>query len=250
MAARLRVVFAGAAGRTGRATGAALDRLEGIEVLGAVGQRSAGRDLGELWHGAADGRRVYAQLSEAIDACRPEVLCDFTQAEVAESHLRLALLAGVRPVIGTTGLGEEALGVAQDLCRARGLSAAVIANFSIMSWLMERIALLALPYAEGAELVEMHAATKRDAPSGTAIRLRRLMEAHGERAVPVHSVRLPGLVAHQEVLLGRPGEVLTLRHDALDRSCYAAGLRLVALGMPGRTGLVRDLSAFLPSLGV
>lgn len=248
MTESIRVVFAGPAGRTGRATGAALDRMPGVEIVGAVGLKSVGRDLGELWHGSADGRAVYPAVSEALAALRPDVLCDFTKAEVAEDHLRLALLAGVRPVIGTTGLTEGVLREAEELCRQRALAAAVIANFSIVAWLLERIALLTLPYFEGAELIEMHAAGKRDKPSGTAVRLKRLLEAEGEREVPVHSVRLPGLVAHQEVLLGSPGEVLTLRHDALDRSCYAAGLRLAILGVVEAQGLVRDLGAFLPPL--
>ncbi len=245
----VRVLFAGPTGRTGRATGALLDRLQGVSVVGAVGLTSAGRDLGEVWHGQADGRMVYASASEAMAALRPDVLCDFTQAEVAENHLRLALLQGVRPVVGTTGLTEQAIGEAAEICRQRSLSAAVIANFSIVAWLLERVALLTLPYFDGVEIIEMHAASKRDKPSGTALRLSRLLQGQAEREVPVHSVRLPGLVAHQEVLLGSPGEVLTLRHDALDRSCYAAGLRLAVLGVGKAQGVVRDLGAFLPPLG-
>ncbi len=248
MTETVRVVFAGPSGRTGRATGAALDRMPGMQVVGAVGRRTAGRDLGELWHGQADGRMVYADASQAMAALRPDVLCDFTEAEVAQANLRLALLAGVRPVIGTTGLSVAALQEAESLCRQRGLSAAVIANFSIVAWLLERVALLTAPYFDGVELVEMHAATKRDKPSGTARRLQGMLEARVEREVAVHSVRLPGLVAHQEVLLGSQGEMLTLRHDAWDRSCYASGLRLVILGIAEADGLVRDLGAFLPPL--
>ena len=246
MAARVRVVFAGPAGRTGRATGAALDLMPDVEVLGAVGHASAGRDLGEIWHGKADGRVVRDSLGDALSTLRPDVLCDFTTAEVAADHLRLSLLAGVRPVVGTTGLPEDVLREAAELCSHRGLSAAVIANFSIVAWLLERVAQMALPYFDGAELIELHAAAKRDKPSGTALRLQRLLEAQTEREVPVHSVRLNGLVAHQEVWLGKSGEVLTLRHDVLDRSCYAEGLRRAVLGIAGQEGVVRDIGAFLP----
>ena len=248
MTESVRVLFAGPSGRTGRATGAALDRMPGLEIVGAVGHQSAGRDLGELWHGERDGREIYADASRAMAALRPDVLCDFTKAEVAEAHLRLALWAGVRPVIGTSGISDAALREAEALCRDRGIPGAVIANFSIVAWLLERVALMALPYFEGAELIELHAASKRDKPSGTARRLKGLLEAQGEQEVPVHSVRLPGLVAHQEVLLGSQGEVLTLRHDALDRSCYAAGLRLCILGLGRAEGLVTDLGRFLPPL--
>ena len=244
----VRVLFAGPSGRTGRATGAALDLMSGVEIVGAVGQASAGRDLGEIWHGKVDGRLVYAAVGNAMSELSPDVLCDFTRAEVAEKHLRLAILSGVRPVIGTTGMTDSALRDADALCRQRGLSAAVIANFSVVAWLVERIAQMVLPYFEGVEVIEMHAASKRDKQSGTALRLAHALEAQVEREVPVHSVRLPGLVAHQEVLLGSPGEVLTLRHDALDRSCYAAGLRLSVLGIREKEGLVRDLGAFLPPL--
>ncbi len=246
MTDQVRVVFAGPSGRTGHATGAALDLMQGVDIVGAVGHQSAGRDLGDLWHGQADGRQVYADVRQAIAALRPDVLCDFTLAEVAEGHLRLALRAGVRPVVGTTGLSEEALRDAEAICRQTGLAAAVIANFSIVAWLLEQMAQLTLPYFDGVELIEMHAASKRDKPSGTARRLRSLLEQKGEREVPVHSVRLPGLVAHQEVILGTQGEVLTLRHDALDRSCYAAGLRLAVLGIGRAEGVVHDLGAFLP----
>ena len=165
---------------------------------------------------------------------------------MAKSHLRLALLAGVRPVVGTTGLSPDDLREVSELCQARGLSAAVIANFSIVAFVLERVAQTALPYFDGVELIELHNAAKRDKPSGTALRLQRALEAQGEREVPVHSVRLQGLVAHQEVLLGRAGEVLTLRHDVLDRSCYAEGLRRVVLGIADREGVVTELGAFLP----
>lgn len=243
--AGLRVVFAGPAGRTGQATGAALDLFPDIEVVGGVSRSAAGQDLGELWHRRPDGRPIHADTPAAIRDLRPDVLVDFTVASAAERNLKIALLAGVRPVIGTTGLGEAPLAEAAALSRQRGVSAAVIANFSIVSALLTELSLRAAPFFSGVELLELHGVHKRDKPSGTALRLQARLRDAGQDEVPVHSVRLAGHVAHQEVLFGRDGETLTLRHDVIDRGCYAAGVRLVALGVMQRTGFFLDLSPFL-----
>lgn len=244
----VRVVFAGPSGRTGSATGAALDLMPDLEIVGGVGRSSAGGDLGQIWHGRADGRTVYPDLQDALRALRPDVLVDFSVSAAAEQGLRSALVAGVRPVIGTTGLGEEALREAEALSREYGVSAAVIANFSIVSALLTEFALRAAPFFSGVELIELHGPHKRDKPSGTALRLQSRLRDEGQDEVPVHSVRLQGYVAHQEVLLGREGETLTLRHDAIDRSCYAAGVRLAVLGVMERQGFFRDLGPFLSEL--
>lgn len=241
----VRVIFAGPSGRTGRATGAALDLMPDLEIVGGVGRSSAGGDLGQLWHGRADGRTIYPDLQEAIRALRPDVLVDFSVPAASERSLKSALVAGVRPVIGTTGLGEEALREAEVLSREYGVSAAVIANFSVVSSLLTEFAVRAAPFFSGVELIELHGPHKRDKPSGTALRLQTRLREEGQDDVPVHSVRLQGYVAHQEVLFGRDGETLTLRHDAIDRSCYAAGVRLAVLGVMGRQGFFRDLAPFL-----
>jgi 4-hydroxy-tetrahydrodipicolinate reductase len=247
--ADVRVVFAGVTGRTGRATGAALDLLQGVEVVGGVSRSPQGQDLGGIWHGRSDGRPVYGDVATALRELRPDVLVDFTVAPVAAQSLKAALLAGVRPVIGTTGLEEAALREAESLCEGYGLSGAVIANFSIVSALLSAFALRAAPFFEGVELIELHGPHKRDKPSGTALRLQSELLAAGQDEVAVHSVRLAGYVAHQEVLFGRAGETLTLRHDALDRSCYAAGVQLVAQGLMSRRGFFRDLAPFLDVQG-
>jgi 4-hydroxy-tetrahydrodipicolinate reductase len=243
---RVRVVFAGAAGRTGRATGAAFDLLPDVEVVGGVGRSAEGQDLGLIWHGREDGRMIYGDLAAALSELRPDVLVDFTEAHAAERALHTALDAGVRPVIGTTGLSGQVVHEAQARAERDGIGAAVIANFSIVSALLTEFALRAEPYFDGVELIELHGPHKKDKPSGTALRLRERLCDAGAADVPIHSVRLAGYVAHQEVLFGRAGETLTLRHDALDRSCYAAGVHLVALGIMHRQGFFRELSQFLP----
>ncbi len=245
--AHTRIVFAGPAGRTGRATGAALDLLPDVEVVGGIGRSSEGQDLGDVWHGREDGRRIYGDVEAALEELAPDVLVDFTVAAAAEAAMMAALAAGVRPVIGTTGLSDTAVQNAQALALQKGIGGAVIANFSIVSALLTQFAVQAAPHFTGVELIELHGPHKRDKPSGTAVRLRNDLRAAGQDEVAVHSVRLDGYVAHQEVLFGRPGETLTMRHDAADRSCYAAGVRLVALAVMREARFYREIAPLLGS---
>jgi 4-hydroxy-tetrahydrodipicolinate reductase len=164
---------------------------------------------------------------------------DFTAPEAVVGNIRACLAAGVPVVVGTSGadlseVGEEA--------RARGLAVFFTPNFALGAVLMMRFAAEASRYLLGAEIVELHHETKRDAPSGTAKATAELLGGD----VPIHSVRLPGLVAHQEVLLGGQGQLLTIRHDAFTREAYVPGvlLALERLGTlpPGLTaGLERLL---------
>ncbi len=147
---------------------------------------------------------------------RADVLVDFTQPGVALENVRAAVAAGVHAVVGTSGWDVEA---------ARGLTGANIfyaPNFAIGAVLMMRFAAEASRHMTRAEIVELHHDRKLDAPSGTAARTAEMMEGD----VPIHSVRLPGLVAHQEVILGDVGQTLTLRHDSLDRTSFMPGVLL------------------------
>ena len=149
-----------------------------------------------------------------------DVLVDFTQPESALPNAREAVAAGVHVVIGTTGF---------ELAELGGLSGAnvlVAPNFAIGAVLMMRFAAEAAALMPTAEIVELHHDKKLDSPSGTAARTAELMKGSSGKDVPIHSVRLPGLVAHQEVILGGTGETLTIRHDALDRSSFMPGVLL------------------------
>jgi len=196
----IRVAVAGAAGRMGTAV------CEAVE--GADGMTLAGRADPAL------GTSVAEVLSDA------DVLVDFTQPESALPNAREAVAAGVHVVIGTTGF---------DLAELGGLSGAnvlVAPNFAIGAVLMMRFAAEAAALMPSAEIVELHHDKKLDSPSGTAARTAELMKDSSGEEVPIHSVRLPGLVAHQEVILGGTGETLTIRHDALDRSSFMPGVLL------------------------
>jgi 4-hydroxy-tetrahydrodipicolinate reductase len=168
-----------------------------------------------------------------------DAVVDFTGPAVVEANVRAALEAGVRSVVGTTGWEPQALDV---LARERGVALFVAPNFAVGAVLMMRFAAEAARHLPRAEIVELHAETKLDAPSGTAKATAALLP--GEPAI--HSVRLPGLVAHQEVLLGGLGQVLTIRHDATSREAYVPGVLLALEKLPTLPpGLTLGLDALL-----
>jgi 4-hydroxy-tetrahydrodipicolinate reductase len=148
-----------------------------------------------------------------------EAAIDFTTPEAGEANVRAALEQGVPVVLGTTGFDLEPLG---ELARERGLVLFHAPNFALGAVLMMRLAEEAAQYLPRAEIVELHNEAKRDAPSGTA----KATAARLPGDVPIHSVLLPGLVAHQEVLLGGDGETLTIRHDTYSRGAFAPGVLL------------------------
>ena len=205
MAPAIRVAVAGAAGRMG------------ATVCGAV----AGADDLELV--ARADPALGSSLDDALSQ-RPDVLVDFTIPDTALSNAREAVAAGVHVVIGTTGFDPAAL---EDL-RGAGANVFVAPNFAIGAVLMMRFAAEAARHMRAAEIIELHHDGKLDRPSGTAARTAALMaQAAGTGAeIPIHSVRLPGLVAHQEVILGDVGQTLTIRHDSIDRESFMPGVLL------------------------
>jgi 4-hydroxy-tetrahydrodipicolinate reductase len=159
---------------------------------------------------------------ELVDLPRAEAIVDFTAPEAVAGNVQQALEAGVPAVVGTSGLPGEALERLERLAQERSLQLFVVPNFAIGAVLMMRFAVEAAEYLPRAEIVELHHEGKRDAPSGTARATAERMP--GDPAI--HSVRLPGLVAHQEVLLGGDGQLLTIRHDTLSREAFVPGVLL------------------------
>jgi 4-hydroxy-tetrahydrodipicolinate reductase len=203
------VAVAGAAGRMGQAVCAAVEGAPDTAL-----------------HGRADptlGTALSAVLRGA------DVLVDFTIPSTALGNARDALAAGVHVVIGTTGfdLDELARSERAPAGDGRPANAFVAPNFAIGAVLMMRFAAEAARHMASAEIIELHHDQKLDAPSGTAARTARLMaEASGGAEPPIHSVRLPGLVAHQEVLLGDVGQTLSIRHDSIARESFMPGVLL------------------------
>ena len=175
---------------------------------------------------------------ELVELDEAEAMVDFTAPEAVDTNVRAALEQGVSCVVGTSGWDPAAAGAQ---AAEQGLTLLVVPNFALGAVLMMRLATEAARYLPRAEIIELHGEGKKDAPSGTA---RATAEALG--GVPVHSVRLPGLVAHQEVLFGGEGQLLTIRHDAFSREAYVPGV-LLALDRLGSLppGLTVGLDSLL-----
>lgn len=263
--------MAGATGRMGAEVCRAVEAAGDLELVAAVGRRAAGHPLAGLV-GGLESRLVVAGSLEAATEAGAEVVVDFTTPEAAAANLAWCASAGVHAVSGTTGLDDPTLErLAAAFAPPSAAHAVVAANFAISAVLLLRLAEVAAPYFGGVEIVELHHDRKRDAPSGTALETARrivaartaagagplggdptevevLAGARGGEApggVRVHAVRLPGLVAHEEVIFGAPGQSLTIRQDSYDRSCFMPGV-LLALRRVGEVpGLTIGLGPLL-----
>ncbi|MGH3051312.1 MAG: 4-hydroxy-tetrahydrodipicolinate reductase [Gaiellaceae bacterium] len=200
----IRVAVSGAAGRMGSTTCAAVEGAQDTELVARIDP-----SLG-------------VELADALNEHRPEVLVDFSVPSAAVANIRTAVAAGVHVVVGTTGFDPD------ELRGLEGANVFIAPNFAIGAVLMMMFAAQAAKHMRAAEIIELHHDRKLDAPSGTAaLTARRMHEAVPDRpAPPIHSVRLPGLVAHQEVILGDVGQTLTIRHDSTDRLSFMPGVLL------------------------
>jgi 4-hydroxy-tetrahydrodipicolinate reductase len=205
----IRVAVAGAAGRMGETVCAAVEGAEDMELVGRADPL-----LG-------------TSLEQVLAEAEVEVLVDFTRPDTALENALACLRAGVHVVIGTTGFDPAPLrAVEPDAGRPRA-NVLIAPNFAIGAVLMMRFAAEAARHMDRAEIVELHHDGKIDAPSGTAALTAQLMaEASAGDPPPIHSVRLPGLVAHQEVILGDLGQTLTIRHDTISRESFMPGVLL------------------------
>jgi len=260
-AAAIRVGVAGAAGRMGSTVCAAVEAAPDLELVAAVDPAGAGRPV------AGRPDLTVAGDLDALAAAGATVVVDFTVAEAARPNLPWYAAQGLHAVVGTTGLADDDLVALRRHYPDDGELGCVVApNFAIGAVLMMRFAELAAPWFDTAEIVELHHDAKADAPSGTALLTsRRMAEASGEWApdptraevvpgsrggagpsgIRIHSVRLRGLVAHQEVLLGTTGQSLTIRHDSYDRSSFMPGVLLAVRAVPARPGLTLGLDTLL-----
>ncbi len=244
----MRVGVLGARGKVGREICAAVEAADGLEL---VAQVDADDDRGLL---------VEAGVEAVVDFTHPDVVMD---------NLAFCIEHGIHAVVGTTGFDEERLETLRTALAERPeVGVLIAANFSIGAVLMMRFAAEAARFFESAEVVELHHPTKADAPSGTARRTAELIAAARREAglgampdatstgldgargadvdgVRVHGLRIRGLVAHQEVVLGGVGETLTIRHDSLDRASFAPGVLAGLRGIASRPGLTVGLEPFL-----
>ncbi|MGC8843590.1 MAG: 4-hydroxy-tetrahydrodipicolinate reductase [bacterium] len=235
----IKVLVSGAAGRMGREVVKAISQQEDMTLVGAVDVREIGKDAGELAGVGRLGIAIEGSLDESLKRAKPDIMVDFTTPASVKENVRKAMENKVIPVVGTTGLKNEDIEEIKKWAEEFGVGAFIAPNFSLGANLMMQIAKQVAKYFPAVEIIELHHEKKLDAPSGTAIRTAQLLsegrelspdeEAQPSRGdarwgVRIHSVRLPGLVAHQEIIFGGQGETLTIRHDATSRECYMPGI--------------------------
>jgi 4-hydroxy-tetrahydrodipicolinate reductase len=237
-----------------------------FEVVAAIDRTEIGSNTRDVAGALGPDLILEEHLEAALDRSKPDVTIEFSHQSVALDHARAATDRGVSFVFGMTGISESNLDEMRVLCERSGTPGMYVPNFAIGAVLMMHFAELAAKWLPDAEVIEFHHDRKEDAPSGTAmltaqkIGLARihaptplpkpLLKAEGARggsvsAVPVHSVRLPGLLAHQEVIFGGPGETLTIRHDSLDRASFMQGVKLCARSVRNLHGLTIGLDKIL-----
>jgi len=241
-----RVAVAGALGRMGREACAAIAESDDLQLVGGFDRTRAGEALSAVLDLQRAKGSMYDDVTDLYDAAKPEVVVDFTVYPTTVDVAREAVERRISPVIGATGWMEEDVVSFRSLCDDSDVGAALVPNFALGAVLMMRFAQEAARFFPTAEIVETHHDTKIDKPSGTArLTARRIAAASGRDEVPIHSLRLRGAVAHQEVVFGGEGELLTIRHDSLSRRSFMPGVLLAVRGVRGRHGLVVGLEGFL-----
>lgn len=251
----IRVAVQGACGKMGREVVKAVSSAQDMELVGACDVIPAD-DIGVA---------VEADFESMLNHSKPGIVVDFAKPFVM-ANARGAIERGIAPIIGTTGLTDEELAELTKLSESKGVCAMVIPNFAIGAVLMMRFAAEAAKYMPNVEIIELHHDKKIDAPSGTAIKTAAMIDesrraagvkadepaggddpARGEKidGINIHSVRLPGLVAHQEVLFGGPGQMLTIRHDSIDRISFMPGVLMAIRYASQAVGFVYGLDQLL-----
>ena len=257
-----RVGVVGAGGRMGQEVCRAVTEAPDMELVAAVDPAHVGAD--------ACGREIMGEVLALADL-GAELVVDFTVAEAVRHNVPHYAQLGLHTVIGTSGLSDADLADVRARFEGSGANAIVVANFAIGAVLLMHLCRIAAPHMDGVEIVELHHDAKRDAPSGTAMHtavaiaearraagsgplppdpttdlvLAGARGAEGPDGVRVHSVRLPGLVAHEEVIFGAPGQSLSLRHDSYDRSSFMPGVLLAVRSVADRPGVTVGLEALL-----
>jgi len=260
MAEKIKVIVSGALGKMGFETVKAVINDKELELVGAVDIRAEKEHVGQLTGIENVDIVVENNLDEVIERTKPDVMIDFTIPQAVYNNAKKALSAGITCIIGTTGLNDIELEQLENMANNNQIGIAVIPNFAIGAVLMMKFAQDAAKYFPDVEIIELHHDKKMDAPSGTALKtvqmvnqnrtspvlpnntkqFERISGCRGGNVeqIRVHSIRLPGLIAHQEVIFGGQGQSLKIRHDSYDRSGFMPGVVLVAKKMVDRVGLI------------
>lgn len=262
------VMVCGATGKMGREVVKAVHNDPDLQFIGGIDPKQAGEDAGTAAGFESLGLPLYESLTAALSAKKPDVIVDFTSPAIIFENAKTVLGAGVHMVIGTTGLTAEQRDELAAIGKANNANCFVAPNFSLGAVMMMKTAADLAPYFPNVEIIELHHNHKYDAPSGTAVLTAKLINeakqaagavgaedltreslpgARGAKVddVTIHSVRLPGYVAHQEVLFGGYDETLTIRHDSLSRLSFMPGVVLACKKIAEKPGLTYGLEHYL-----
>ncbi|MFN5980002.1 MAG: 4-hydroxy-tetrahydrodipicolinate reductase [Pseudanabaena sp.] len=265
------VVVSGATGKMGREIIKAIAQAPDMYLVGALGRKHLGEDIGEvigigeLEIPITDNLEVV--LAQAAQESQLPVMIDVTHPSIIYENIRSAIAYGVRPIVGTTGLNEKQIDDLAIFADKASTGCIIAPNFSVGVILMQQAAIAAAKYFQHVEIIELHHNQKADAPSGTAIKTAQMLSELGQsfntaiveekehltgargasygENIRIHSVRVPGLVARQEVIFGAIGETLKIEHNASDRTCYMAGVLLCVRKVLALKTLVYGLEKLL-----
>lgn len=247
MSKNIRVVIAGPRGKMGSEAVKMVTNTPEFELVAVVDSKHHNVKLQDI-----DGQPqldipVYNDLEQCLTEHESDVLIDLTTPEAGKKHMEIALRHNVRPVVGTTGFTDEEIKRFTEIAQEKELGAIIAPNFAIGAVLMMKFSQTAAKYFQHVEIIEKHHDKKLDAPSGTAIKTAKMITENREaikqghpdevetldgvrggtiEGIHIHSVRLPGLVAHQEVIFGGNGQTLTIRHDSINRESFMPGVKL------------------------
>lgn len=264
MSERIRVVVCGACGRMGQETATAVASAEDMELVAVCDAQQIGPYSSDIVGTNGIELQVQESLAKVIHQSSPQVVVDFTSPTAVMANVRTVLSAGISAVVGTTGITPEGLKEIEMLAKQYSTSAVIVPNFAIGAVLMMKFAAEAAQYLPAVEIIELHHDKKLDSPSGTALKTAEMIAEGREQelgnrepvaggagrefesqGVKIHCVRLPGLVAHQEVIFGGQGQTLTIRHDSIDRTSFMPGVLLAIRKSQQVKGLIYGLENIL-----
>ncbi|MDA1475298.1 4-hydroxy-tetrahydrodipicolinate reductase [Bacillus changyiensis] len=242
----IKIAIAGPRGRMGSEAVQLVENTDHFQLVGAIDITYDRKKLSEVLSCHSEAL-IYTDIHECFAETNPDVLIDLTTPEVGKVHTKIAVEHGVRPVVGTTGFSEKDLENLRGLTEEKGIGAIIAPNFALGAVLMMKFSQMAAQYFSDVEIIEQHHDQKLDAPSGTALKTAEMISvvrdakkqghpdekeilpgARGaeQNGIRLHSVRLPGLIAHQEVIFGGDGQTLKIRHDSYNRTSFMSGVKL------------------------
>ncbi|MFG6118437.1 MULTISPECIES: 4-hydroxy-tetrahydrodipicolinate reductase [Thalassobacillus] len=243
----IKVIVAGPRGKMGSAALRMIDRSDNLQLAACVDRKYGGSQIKDIEGLPAFEAKIYEDPEVCLNEVEADVFIDLTTPEYGYKHTKLSLEHGVRPVVGTTGFTKDQLEELTEMAERKQLGAVIAPNFAIGAVLMMQFSKWAAKHFPDVEIIERHHDQKLDAPSGTAVKTAELIQEEREakqqghpdeketmegargadsEGLKIHSVRLPGLVAHQEVMFGGLGETLTIKHDSINRDSFMTGVKL------------------------